>query len=92
MRVEEIALRQEVRQMLTEARINKTSIREITEQVLKEEVEKQIKNILNQTNMDSVIRSKISSFEFIDLLRNVIKQEVTEAIDIRVSVKADIKR
>lgn len=35
MRVEEIALRQEIRQMMTEAGLNKNTIKEITEKALK---------------------------------------------------------
>ena len=38
MRVEEIALRHEIRQMMNEAGINKTTIREMVQDVLKEEI------------------------------------------------------
>lgn len=38
MRVEEIALRQEIRQMISEAGINKNTIQEMAEQIFKKEI------------------------------------------------------
>ena len=43
MRVEEIAVRQEVRQMLSEAGLNRNTLREMTQQILREEIKKQVK-------------------------------------------------
>lgn len=91
MKVEEIALRHEIRQMMSEAGINKNTIREITEQILKEETDKQIKNILCQTNMDALMRSKINTYEFREMLRSAIKDEVRNAVSISVDVKTEIK-
>lgn len=90
MKVEEIALRQEIRQMMAESGINRNTIKEMTESVLKEEIEKQVKNILNQTNIDAAIRSKINPYEFRELLRDSVRQEVKEAIKISVNVKAEL--
>ena len=42
MRVEEIAVRQEVRQMLSEAGINRNTLREMTQEILREEIKKGI--------------------------------------------------
>ena len=42
MRVEEIALRQEIRQMLNESGINRETLREMAQNTIKEEVEKQV--------------------------------------------------
>lgn len=92
MRVEEIALRQEIRQMITEAGINKNTIREMVNLVMGEEVEKQIKNMLNQTNMNALMHTKVNSYEFRELLREAIRQEVREAIKISVDVKAEIPK
>lgn len=49
MKVEEIAIRQEVRQMLSEAGINKNTMKEMVKDVLHEELEKAIKQSLNET-------------------------------------------
>ena len=55
MRVEEIALRQEIRQMLNEAGINRETLREMTQNAIKEEVDKQVKFKLSQTNIMSMV-------------------------------------
>ena len=46
MRVEEIAVRQEVRQMLAESGLNRNTLREMTQQILREEIKKQVKWVL----------------------------------------------
>lgn len=92
MRIEEIALRQEIRQMMTEAGINKSTIREMANLVMGEEIEKQIKNILNQTNMNALMHTKINSYEFRELLREAIRQEVRDAIKISVDVKTEVPK
>lgn len=89
MRVEEIALRQEIRQMLSEAGINKNTIREMAEKVLQEETEKQVNNLLHQINTNSLLSSKLSSYELKEMLRNVIRTEVKDSIKISVDVKAE---
>ena len=48
MRVEEIALRQEIRQMMNEAGLNKNTIREMAQKLLEEEVKKQVKTAFAQ--------------------------------------------
>ena len=55
MRVEEIALRQEVRQMLSEAGINKAVLKQLVKDVIHEEVEKAIKQALAERDLDSEI-------------------------------------
>ena len=89
MRVEEIAVRQEIRQLLTEAGINKNTIREMANEVLREEMAKQVKNALNQNNINNIIKSKISSYEMMNLLKEAMRQEVRSAIKISVEVKAE---
>ena len=90
MRVEEIALRQEIRQMLNEAGINKNTLRDMAEKVMREEVEKQVKNAINQSNINSIVYSKVNSDELNDMMRAAIKKEISEAVDIKISVKATI--
>ena len=89
MRVEEIALRQEIRQMMTEAGINKNTIRDIAKQVLREEIEKQVKVMLNQINEKEIIRSTLSAYDFREIVRNVLADEVRNAVKISIDVKAE---
>lgn len=75
MKVEEIAIRQEVRQMLSEAGINKNTMKEMVKDVLHEELEKAIKQSLNETNTDRVISKKIN--DCVDnSLRRLIREEI----------------
>ena len=85
MKVEEIALRQEIRQMLNEAGINKNTLRDMAEKVMREEIEKQVKNAIN-----SIVYSKVNSYELNDMMRAAIKKEISEAVDIKINVKATI--
>lgn len=89
MRVEEIALRQEIRQMLSEAGFNKNTLYEMAKEVLQEEISKQVKNALDQSNINGMVRSTISSYELKELLREAIKREVRDAVKISVEVKAE---
>lgn len=52
MKVEEIALRQEVRQMLSEAGINKTVLKQLVRDVIDEEVNKAIKQAIAEQNWE----------------------------------------
>lgn len=89
MRVEEIVLRQEIRQLLSESGINKNTIREVAEKVLQEETEKQVKNLLHQINTDRLLSSKLHSYEFKEMLQKAIYTEVKDSIKISVDVKAE---
>lgn len=92
MRVEEIALRQEIRQMLSEVGLDKTSLHEMAKEVLKEEIAKQVKNALNQSNINGIVYSKVNSYELREMMREAIKQEVRDAVSISIDVKATIPK
>lgn len=90
MRVEEIALRQELRQMLNEAGINKNSLQEMAKEVMQEEIAKQVKNAINQSNINGIVYHKINSYELKDMMREAIRKEISEAVEITIDVKAVI--
>lgn len=90
MRVEEIALRQEIRQMLNEAGINKNTLRDMAEKVMQEEIEKQVKNAINQSNIDGIVYRKINSYELNEMMRAAIRKEISEAVRINIDVKATV--
>lgn len=91
MKVEEIALRHEIRQMMNEAGINKNVIRDMAEKVLKEEIEKQVKNALNQTNVTSIIRENVRTYEFRDMLRSAISDVIRKELNISIKVEGKIE-
>lgn len=90
MRVEEIALRHEIRQMMNEAGINKNVIRDMAKTILKEEIDKQVKNALNQTNVNAIIKENIRSYEFRDMLKSAISDVIRKELDISIRVEGKI--
>lgn len=91
MRVEEIALRQEIRQMLNEAGINRETLQEMAQKLLYEEIEKRVGIIVNQPRVENVVNSKLNSYEFKDMLRGVVAEEIRKSIKISVNVTAENK-
>lgn len=90
MRVEEIALRQEIRQMLNETGINKKTLHDMAKEVMQEEIAKQVKNALDQSNIDRIVFRKINSYELKDMMREAIRKEISEAVNISIEVKATV--
>lgn len=88
MRAEEIAVRQEVRQMLSEAGINRNTLREMTQEILREEIKKQIKIVSRGIDVNKAVRHELESYEGKSALRDAIKKEVRDRISINVDVTA----
>ena len=83
MRVEEIALRQEIRQMMNEAGLNKNTIREMAQKLLEEEVKKQVKTAFAQNNIERIVTRNISKWDLREAVKDYVKS------DIKVSVKIE---
>lgn len=90
MRVEEIALRQEIRQMLNEAGINKNTLFEMAKEVMQEEIAKQVKNAIKTINITNIVDRRINSYEFKDMLKEAVRKEISEAVNINIDVKATV--
>ena len=88
MRVEEIAVRQEVRQLLSEAGLNRNTLREMTQQILREEIKKQVKYAVEHINVNDVVRYELTSYEGRSALKNAISSEVCNMVKINVDVTA----
>lgn len=92
MRVEEIAIRQEVRQMLNEAGINKNILKDMVKEVLEEELSKACKQALNEKDTDGIVARKINdNFERIlkEAIRNEIRSRIYKVFD-RMTISVDI--
>ena len=79
MRVEEMALRSEIRQMLNEAGFNKGSLKTLVKEVLDEEIKKAIKQGLNETNIDGYVTSAAKGMikdSINNYLQDVISRQV----------------
>lgn len=81
MRVEEIALRSEIRQMLNEAGFNKNTLKDLVKEVLKEELNKAIKQAIAESNCDIVEYTKKNIDSIINkTTEKVVKERITDTI------------
>lgn len=93
MRVEEIAIRQEVRQMLAESGLNRNTLREMAEQTLKEQIEKQVKLAVQRIDVNAIVRHEMESYVGQSVLRDAIRLEVRDRVKINVDVTAfDVRK
>lgn len=81
MRVEEIALRSEIRQMLNEAGFNKNTLKGLVKEVLEEELRKAIKQAVEETNCDIVGYTKTNIDSIINkTTEKVVKEKITDIV------------
>ena len=81
MRVEEMALRSEIRQMLNEVGYNKNTLKDLVKEVLQEELKKAIKQAVAETNCDIVGYTKNNIDSIINkTTERVVKERITDAI------------
>jgi ethanolamine utilization protein EutQ (cupin superfamily) len=80
MTVEQIAIRQEIRQMLNEAGINKNTMKEMVREVIDEELNKAVKQVMCEMDTESMI-SGLANYNF----EEKIRKELRSSIDTRVN-------
>ena len=93
MRVEEMALRSEIRQMLNEAGFNKESLKVMVKEVLNEEIKKAIKQGINETNIDGYVKSVAKSMikdSINSYLEDVISRQIIGDWFHRLKVNVDV--
>ena len=74
--------------MLSEAGINRNTLREMTQQILREEIKKQVKYAVEHINVNDVVRYELTSYEGRSALKNAISSEVRDMVKINVDVTA----
>lgn len=79
MTVEQIAIRQEIRQMLNEAGINKNTMKDLVNEVIYEEMTKAVKQVMHEMDIDTIIHNKTSGS-----LQDAVRKELRDSIDQRV--------
>lgn len=92
MNVEQIAIRQEVRQMLNEAGINRNTLKEMVKEVLQEEVSKACRQAVNESDVNDSIARKIND-NFGKIVREAAKDEIrgrVQGIFNRMTISVDI--
>lgn len=94
MRVEEMALRREIRQMLNEAGFNKNTLKEEVKSVLREEIGKAVRQAVNETDFNGYVKQEINNI-IRDTTRNHLKNVITDRFVSRwfnrMEISVDIK-
>lgn len=81
MRVEEIALRSEIRQMLNEAGFNRNTLKDLVKEVLKEELNRAIGQAIAETNCDIAGYTKKNIDSVINkTTEKVVREKITDAL------------
>lgn len=75
MRVEEIALRTEIRQMLNEAGFNKNTLKDEVKSVLREEIKKAVGQAINETDFNSYVKGEVDK-----IIRDATKSHLQDTI------------
>ena len=75
MTVQEMALRIEVRQMLNEAGFNKNTLKDEVKSVLKGEIEKAVKQAINETDFNGYVGREANS-----IIREAVKSHLQDTI------------
>ena len=94
MRVEEIALRSEIRQMLNEAGYNKETLKNLVKEVLHEEISKATRQAINETNLDKYIQSNINNIitkTTENYLKDILTRQVIGDWFHKLKVSVDVK-
>ena len=97
MKVEEIVMRQEIRQMLNEIGINRDTLRGMVTEVIHEEVDKQIKKSTGDNGINSMVsrmvydavRSKLP-YDIGYILKDAVREEIHQAMRVKIDVAATV--
>jgi len=93
MTAEQIIMRQEIRQMLNEAGINKNTLKDMVKEVLGEEINKAVRQALNERDFEDETRKRVDS-NFDRVIRDIIKECVSDrtwSVFNRMTISIDIK-
>jgi glycerol-3-phosphate O-acyltransferase len=93
MTVEQIAVRQEIRQLLNEAGINKNTIKDLVREVIDEELSKAVKQVMHEMDIDGKLH-KAAKVDIEEKIRTEIKASVDERVRgvfSRMNISIDIK-
>lgn len=92
MRVEEIAIRQEARQMLNEAGINQNTLKDMVKEILDEKLEKAIYQALHERDVNQAVSNKIEQCmnnKANQIVREEIRRKINGIFD-HMTVSVDI--
>lgn len=90
MKPEEVALRMEIRQMLSEAGINKNTLKDMAKDVLHQEIEKQVRQAMNETYVVQLVRDNMQTYMFRDIIKEAVREQVSKSVNIKIDVTSTI--
>lgn len=93
MTVEQIAIRQEIRQMLNEAGINRNTLKEMTKDVLEEEIKKACAQAMHEKDIKTMVEKAMKN-DFDRIVRSAISESVRNRVDSvfnRMAISIDIR-
>lgn len=79
MTIDQIVMRQEIRQILNEAGINKNTMKGLVQEVIHEEMTKAVKQVMHEMDIDTIIHNKTNGS-----LQEAVRRELRASIDERV--------
>jgi hypothetical protein len=80
MTVEQIAIRQEIRQLLNEAGINKNTMKDMVKEVIDEELAKAVKQVMHEMDIDSKI-SRAAKVDIEEKIRKEIQNSIRDRVN-----------
>lgn len=90
MKPEEIALRMEIRQMLSEAGINRNTLKDMAKDVLHQEIEKQVRQAMSDTYVVQLVRDNMKTYMFRDIIKDAVREQVSKSVNIKIDVTSTI--
>lgn len=90
MKPEEIALRMEIRQMLSEAGINKNTLKDMAKDVLYQEIGKQVRQTMNEIYVVQLVRDNMKTYMFRDIIKEAVREQVSKSVNIKIDVTSTI--
>lgn len=90
MKPEEIALRMEIRQMLSEAGINRNTLKDMAKDVLYQEIGKQVRQAMNETYVVQLVRDNMKTYMFRDIIKDAVREQVSKSVNIKIDVTSTI--
>ena len=90
MKPEEVALRMEIRQMLSEAGINRNTLKDMAKDVLHQEIEKQVRQAMNETCVVQLVRDKMKTYMFRDIIKDAVREQISKSVNIKIDVTSPI--
>lgn len=92
MTIEEIYMRQEIRQMLNEAGITKNTLKDMVKEVLNEELEKACKQAISEFNVEKYAKTQLQDSAdrvlkdcFTDEVRQMMREKL-QRVAMRISI------